>query len=259
MPILFPFILGSGVLVAAASGLVGSFLLLRKMTLLSDAISHVALPGIALGILFHFEPIFGGVVFLFVGIFFIWAIEHKTKLAVETITGVLFVTALAVGSILIPQQVLLETFFGSITQVTLLQLLVQSVIAVLVIATIIRFLKPLVLSSIAPDLAVAERLPQPILELLLLTLVALTIAIGISFVGILLMSALIIIPSATARNIAKNFYQFILWSVGIAVASLVIGLYADVLWQLGPGTGTVFAGAFLFVLTLFHKGEKSNF
>src|SRR5512141_1441751 len=95
---LFPLILGSGILVAAASGLIGSFLLLRKMTLLSDALSHIALPGIAIGLLLKIEPILGGVTFLFIGILFIWAIEHKTKLAVETITGVLFVTALAAGA-----------------------------------------------------------------------------------------------------------------------------------------------------------------
>ncbi|MEK7465753.1 MAG: metal ABC transporter permease [Patescibacteria group bacterium] len=252
---LFPLILGSGILVATASGLVGSFLLLRKMTLLSDALSHIALPGIALGVLFHFEPLLGGVLFLFIGVFFIWAIEHKTKLAVETITGVLFVTALAAGSFLIPEENLLETFFGSVTRITVPELILQGVVALLIIAVIIRFLKPLVLSSIAPDLARAERLPASFLEFLLLTLIAFTIAIGISFVGILLMSALVIIPAASARNIARNFRQFIGWSVVFSVASLTIGLYADAIWHFGPGTATVFTGAFFFILTLFGKRD----
>ena len=107
-------ILGSGILVAAASGLIGSFLVLRKMTLLSDALSHVALPGIALGIILNFQPIVGGLIFLFIAIFTIWGIENKTKLAIESITGVLFVTALAIGALLIPEQEILETFFGDV-------------------------------------------------------------------------------------------------------------------------------------------------
>lgn len=253
---LFPFILGSGILVAAASGLAGSFLLLRKMTLLSDALSHIALPGIAIGILLNFEPILGGIAFLFVGVFFVWAIEHKTKLAVETITGVLFVTALAAGSLLIPETELLETFFGTIANATIGHLITQSAIAVGVIVLLLRFLKPLLLSSIAPDLAVAEKMPRSLFELLLLGLIALTISIGISFVGILLMSALVIIPAATARNLSQNYRSFIVWSIVLSIASLMIGLCADVAWQLGSGTGTVFAGAFLFALSLF---KKQNF
>lgn len=253
---LLPFIIGSGILVAAASGLAGSFLLLRKMTLLSDALSHIALPGIALGLLFHVEPILGGVAFLFVGVLFVWAIEHKTKLAAETITGVLFVTALAAGALLIPETDLLETFFGTLSNATATHLLVQSVVAIIVIVVLLRFLKPLLLSSIAPDLAIAEKMPQPMYELLLLGLIALTISIGISFVGILLMSALIIIPPATARNLARNYHTFLTWSIVLSVASLTIGLLADMAWKLGPGTGTVFVGAFLFTLSLF---KKQNF
>jgi len=250
---LLPYIIGAGILVAAASGLAGSFLLLRKMTLLSDALSHIALPGIALGILFNIEPILGGVAFLFVGVFFIWAIEHKTKLAIETITGVLFVTALAAGSLLIPESDILETFFGTITNATLEHLALQSTIAAGVILVLLRFLKPLLLSSVAPDLAVAEKMPRSAYELLLLGLIALTISIGISFVGILLMSSLLIIPAATARNLSRNYHGFLLWSVVLSVASLTIGLCADVAWQLGSGTGTVFAGALLFVISLFKK------
>lgn len=250
---LFPYIIGSGILVATASGLAGSFLLLRKMTLMSDALSHIALPGIAIGILFNIEPILGGIAFLFIGVFFIWAIEHKTKLAVETITGVLFVSALAAGSLLIPEEELLETFFGTITNTTLEHLALQGIIATLVIIVLLRFLKPLLLSSIAPDLAVAEKMRHSTYELLLLGLIALTISIGISFVGILLMSALVIIPPATARNLSRNYRGFLTWSVALSVASLTIGLCADIAWQLGSGTGTVFAGALLFVLSLFKK------
>lgn len=253
---LLPYIIGSGILVAAASGLAGSFLLLRKMTLLSDALSHIALPGIAIGILLRVEPILGGVAFLFIGVFFVWAIEHKTKLAAETITGVLFVTALAAGALLIPETDLLETFFGTISNAHPAHLMMQSVIAVMVIAVLLRFLKPLLLSSIAPELAIAEKMPQPMHELLLLGLIALTISIGISFVGILLMSALVIIPPATARNLAKNYHTFLAWSVALSVASLTIGLLADMAWKLGPGTGTVFVGAFLFAISLF---KKQNF
>lgn len=247
------FILISGVIVAAASGLIGSFLVLRKMTLLSDALSHIALPGIALGIILHFQPLLGGLLFLIVGAVLIWAIENKTKLAVESITGVLFVAALAIGALLIPEHELLETFFGSVENLTLNQIVAQSFLAVLIIFLTLRYLKPLVLTSIAPDLSVASKISQPKMELLLLFLIALTITIGISFVGVLLMSALSIIPAVTARNLSNNFKGFVAFSVILAVVSLVGGLLAANSYAISPGIATVLISSVFFILSLFKR------
>lgn len=250
MPEIFILTLISGGFVAAASGLMGSFLVLRKMTLLSDALSHVALPGIALGIIFHFEPILGGLIFLFLGIILIWLIENKTRLAIESITGVLFVTALAVGALLIEKQDLLEAFFGSVEKISLNQIILQTVIAILMILIIAKNLKKLILVSVAPDLAQASKISTAKFELLLLILIAFTIAIGISFVGILLMSALSIIPAVTARNLSSNYKQFIFWSVLLAILSLTAGLITHQIWAIAPGIVTVLVSAFMFLVSL---------
>jgi ABC-type Mn2+/Zn2+ transport system permease subunit len=243
----------SGICVAAASGFVGSFLLLRRMTLLTDALSHVALPGIALGVLFHFEPLAGGLAFLFIAILIVWGIEDRTRLAVESIVGVLFVSALAVGALLMPDTELLETFFGSVEAITVQSALIQTGLALAVLGVARRFLHPLVLSSIAPELAAAERINPRRMQLLLLSLIALTIAIGISFVGILLMSGLSIIPAATARNFSTSYRRFLMLSVAIAVVSLVAGLAAHLLWGVNSGSATVLVGTFCFIASLFAR------
>ena len=250
---LFPYILISGALVAVASGLVGSFLILRRMALMSDALSHVALPGIALGVLFHFSPIWGGLAFLFFGILLIWLIEHKTKLATESVTGVLFVTALAIGAILIPEQDLLEAFFGSVQGITLAQSIIQGIVALGVIFFVLKYLKRLTLFSIAPDLSAAADKSSLFTEFILLALIAVTIAIGISFVGVLLISALAIIPAATARNLADTFIGFVLLSAVLAVFSLVSGLFIGNGYNVSPGIATVLVSATLFGLSLFKR------
>lgn len=241
----------SAVTVAAASGLVGSFLVLRRMTLLADALSHVALPGIALGVLFHFQPLLGGIVFLFFGIIVVWGIEHKTKLAVESITGVLFVSALAVGTLLIPREELLETFFGSVEHASLSELLLQMAIAAVIIVVTFRFLKPLLLTSIAPELAQTEKFSYRKMEFLLLSLIALTIAIGISFVGVLLMSALSIIPAVTARNLTRTYRGFLTASIVLAVVALVGGLFLGQIYAVTPGIAAVLIAAGFFTISLF--------
>ena len=246
-------ILGSGILVAAASGLIGSFLVLRKMTLLSDALSHVALPGIALGIILKFQPIVGGLIFLFVAIFLIWGIENKTKLAIESITGVLFVTALAIGALLIPEHEILEAFFGDVKSISSFQIILQTIISLFIILITLKYLKPLVISSVAPDLAAADKISPVKMQLLLLSLIALTITIGISFVGILLMSALSIIPAVTARNLSKNFKAFIILSVILSAGSLTLGLFISQIYKINPGIITVIISSGFFFLSLFRK------
>jgi len=241
----------SGIVIAAASGLVGSLLTLRKMTLLSDALSHVALPGIALGIVFNFTPLWGGVVFLFLGIFLIRIIEIRTKLATESITGVLFVTALAVGALIIPEQELLETFFGNVQSISYSAAYIQMIVAILIIGTTLSLLKQLTLASIAPDLATASKISKKNIELLLLVLIATTIAVGISFVGVLLMSSLLIVPAVTAKNIARTFKEFIGISMIISAFSLFAGLCTASIYSINPGLATVLISSGIFFLSLF--------
>ena len=240
----------AGAFVAAASGIVGSFLVLRKMTLISDALSHVALPGIALGILFHFQPLLGGLGFLFLASFLIWGIEGRTKLAIESIVGVLFVAALAAGSLLIEEHDLLEAFFGSVERITLSTAILQIVCSTAILAIVGVFRKQLLLASIAPDLGTAENISRSRMELLLLLVIALTITIGISFVGILLMSSLSIIPAATARNVARNLKTFTALSVGLAVVALGGGLGIANAFSINPGAATALLSAAFFVVSL---------
>lgn len=240
----------SGILVAAASGMVGSILVVRKMTLLSDALSHVALPGIALGILFNVNPLMSGIAVLFLGVLLIWYIETKTNLAIESITGVLFVTALAIGALLIPQQDILEAFFGSVKNMGITMALTQSGIALLIIAVTLYYLKPLALSAIAPDLSTAARVSQSRMELFLLILIAFTIAVGVSFVGVLLMSALLIVPAVTAKNIANSFKGFISMSAVLASLSLAAGLLLSNVYGINPGLTTVLISSCAFFVSL---------
>ncbi|PIP30070.1 hypothetical protein COU12_02260 [Candidatus Jorgensenbacteria bacterium CG10_big_fil_rev_8_21_14_0_10_54_38] len=249
----FLIILGSGMLVAAASGLVGSFLILRRMSLLSDALSHVALPGIALGVVLRFTPLWGGLAALFIGVILIWLIETKTKLATESVTGVLFVTALAAGALLIPEHELLEAFFGSVEKITLQQIAFQTLIAIAIISVALKFLKPLTLFSVAPDLSISVKVSPVKMQLLLLVLIALTISVGISFVGVLLISALSIIPAATARNLAWNYRSFLAFSVALAIVSLAGGLLVAQRYAVTPGIATVLIAASFFAVSLFWK------
>src|SRR3990170_9159811 len=92
-----------GAVVGFSAGYLGSIMVLEKMALVGDALSHVALPGLALGILFNFNPFFGAFAFLFVSAVIIWHLGRVTKLSFETLVGAVFTLALAIGVIIIPK------------------------------------------------------------------------------------------------------------------------------------------------------------
>src|SRR3989344_5401195 len=111
---LYPLIVSA--FVGLASGYLGSLMVLRRMSLVGDALSHVALPGLALGLLFHFNPFLGAFGVLFLSIIFIWLIENKTKLPTETLVGIFFTLSLAIGLIITPEPELLEALFGDVSK-----------------------------------------------------------------------------------------------------------------------------------------------
>ncbi|MDE3152292.1 MAG: metal ABC transporter permease, partial [Gemmatimonadota bacterium] len=97
---------------AVAAGLVGSVAVMRRMTLASDAISHIALPGIGLAVLLRVNPVLGALAALFVGTLVVWAVERQTRVPTEAIIGVVFSAALAVGSMMASGEELIDALFG---------------------------------------------------------------------------------------------------------------------------------------------------
>src|SRR3990167_3917418 len=112
---IFPFLdttmllgITTSVFVGVAAGYLGSFMVLRRMALVGDALSHVALPGVALALLFNLNPFLGAIAFLGVTVIGIWIIEYRSSLSLDTIVGVFFTASLALGALLTPEHELIE-------------------------------------------------------------------------------------------------------------------------------------------------------
>jgi len=241
-------------LIAAAGGALGSLALLRRMALVGDALSHVALPGVALGLLFNFNVFLGALAFLIFGVIIIWAVEHKTKLPVDTLVGVLFTLALAVGAILTPKENILDALFGDIAGISAFDFWLASLISLAIIILLLSFYKKFTLSLISPDLALSAGQKPHILEFLFLVIFALVMAVGIKFTGALLMGSIIIIPAATSRNVARSMNQYLTLSAVIGVLSAVFGVLITNLYgfSLGPAF-VLFAGALFFISIFFRR------
>src|SRR3954453_9241026 len=107
------------VCMAVAAGLIGSFAVMRRMSLAADPLSHVALPGIGVALALHAQPIFGAVAALLVGAVIVWLLEQRAQAATESMIGVVFAAALAIGSLTSSGDQLIDALFGSSTTPTL--------------------------------------------------------------------------------------------------------------------------------------------
>ncbi len=246
--------LGLALAMAVAAGLVGCFAVMRRMTLAADALSHVALPGIGLALLWRIDPLIGALAMLLLGTLLVWGVEHRTRISVETVIGVVFSAALAAGSLFTSGEELIDALFGGGRPVPAWEAGLGGAVAVAVIAFILVARDRLVVSLVSPEIARTAGIRVARLDLAYLFAFALTVALGLRFLGVLLMGSLIIVPAAAAKRLARSLRGMLAWSVAIAVASTAAGsLLASLLHrQTGPFVVLV-AAAFFFASVAWRR------
>jgi ABC-type Mn2+/Zn2+ transport system permease subunit len=240
---------------AAAAGLVGSIAVMRRMTLASDAISHVALPGIGVAIVLKLNPVLGGLAALFLGTLLIWALEHKTRIPTEAIIGVVFSAALAVGSMITSGEELIEALFGAEKAPSTAEAVTGLAAAALVIVFVLRAQSRLVIALVSADLARTAGVDVARTNLFFLMAFALTVALGLRFLGVLLMGSLIIIPAATAKHLARSLNGMRVMAAGIAMAATLAGSLAAQRLGLETGPLTIAVAAAIFFASLLKRRE----
>jgi ABC-type Mn2+/Zn2+ transport system permease subunit len=235
-----------GVFVGSAAGYLGSIMVSKHMALVGDALSHVALPGLALGILFNFNPFIGAFAFLAATVIVTWYLQKSTTLSVEAIIGVLFVLALAIGILITPEVDLLEALFGDVSKITLTDTIITVLVSVCVIFVTKAIYQKLAVSMISKELAIASRIKVDRINLVYLFLVAIIVALGIKEVGTLLVGALVIVPAAAAKNISSTLTRYSLMSAIFGLASATSGVILSSYVNLPAGPLVVIVGAVIF-------------
>ena len=243
----------TGIFVGFSAGYLGSLMVLEKMSLVGDALSHVALPGLALGFLYNFPPFLGAFAFLFASAVIIWHLGRVTKLSFETIVGAMFTLSLAIGIIIIPELDLLEALFGDITTVTILETAIAVIISAIAVFLTKIIYKKLVLSMISEELAISKGINVGRINLLYLVLVSLVVAVGIKIVGTLLVGFLVIVPAAAAKNVSADLLKYAVLSAFFGIVSSCSGILFSSYLNLPTGPLVVFSGFIVFLVTVLVK------
>lgn len=247
-----------GIAVGFSAGYLGSIMVLEKMALVGDAMSHVALPGLALGVLLGFNPLLGGFVFLFVSAVLIWYLGRVTKLSFETLVGAAFTLALAIGILLYGDNLdaLEAALFGDITNVNLTLAISSVGISIGIVILTYYMYKKIVLSLISDELAKSKGINTALANLLFLLLVSVTVAIGIQVTGTLLVGFLVVTPAAAARVVSGNLSRYLPLSAVFGVISAVSGILLSATLNILPGPLIVISGVAIFIIALAYRRVK---
>jgi len=237
-----------------------------RMAFFSDAISHSAFTGIALGFLLHeafapFDPRIALVLFgLFVGLG-IAVVRRKTDLATDTVIGVFFSTVVAFGLAIITASGSRTTEFqqylyGDILTVDALDIALTTLLAVVVFLFMLMGFNSLVMIGLNDELAHSRGVKVRLYDYMFTLLLALVVTASIRTAGILLVTAMLIVPAAAARNLARDAGSMFRWALIIGLLSGITGTitsFSDYLANVGTGAVIVLAAAFFFVLSILAR------
>lgn len=244
-----------GVLVAAICALVGTYVVLRGLAFVGDALAHAAFPGVVIAYLLKGNIYLGATVFAVATALGIGLVSRRSRVSYDTAIGILFAGAFALGVLLMStiQGYTVDLFgflFGNVLGISRRDLLLAGLLGALVVLTVVLLYKELLLLSFDPTVAEAMGYPVQALNYLLLGLIALTIVISIQAVGIILVVALLVTPSATAYLLTERFFRMMLLGILLAVLAAVIGLYLSYYLNVASGAAIVLVSTCLFFLVL---------
>ena len=240
-------------IVGLACAIVGSYMVLRGLVFMGDAISHSAFPGVVIAYLLAWPLYLGGAIAAVATALAIGWISRRASLRNDTAIGVLFASMFALGIALfsaIPNYVgdLFAFLFGNVLGISGDDLLGLAILAAIVLAVVGILWKEFLYATFDPLGAAASGLPVARLEYLFLALIALTIVVSLQAVGIILVVAMLVTPAATAQLLSIRFSRLMAGAVAVGVASSVVGLYVSYWLNIASGATIVLVQALIFAV-----------
>lgn len=255
--------LAAGIALAVVAGPLGSFIVWRRMSYFGDTLAHSALLGIAIGLITDSNPQLSIIISCLIFAFILTLLDKKPSLSTDTLLGVLAHSSLALGIVVLALadsvRVNLEAYlFGALLTISSTDLIWILVVVVLVACVLYRYWNDLVSITVHAELAEIEGTNIKRLNLILVLLIALTIAVSMKIVGVLLVTSLLIIPPAAARQLAETPEQMAVKASCIGILSVILGLGSAFYFNVPVGPAIVVVATLIFLLLYFFQGGQKS-
>ncbi|MBC1456125.1 metal ABC transporter permease [Listeria newyorkensis] len=250
----------TSVVVGVVSGVIGSFIILRGMSLMGDAISHAVLPGVAISYMLGINFFLGATAFGVVAALGIGFVNQNSRIKNDTAIGIVFSSFFALGIIMISlaqsSTDLYHILFGNVLAVRSSDMWMTFGIGALVILLVVLFYKELLVSSFDPTMAESYGLKVRTLHYFLMTLLTLVTVASLQTVGIILVVAMLITPAATAYLLTNRLSVMLFLAAGFGAVSAIIGLYFSYMYNLASGASIVLAATALFIIVFVFSPKQ---
>ncbi|PKG23361.1 metal ABC transporter permease [Niallia nealsonii] len=250
----------TSVMVGIICGVIGSFIILRGMSLMGDAISHAVLPGVAISYIFGLNFFFGAVISGLIAALGIGYVSQNSRIKNDAAIGIMFSTFFALGIILITMvkssSDLYHILFGNVLAVRSSDMWITFFIGVFILIIVFAFFKELLVSSFDPTMSQAYGLPNRVIHYLIMTLLTLVTVASLQTVGIVLVVAMLITPASTAYLLTNRLSVMIGLAVIFGTLSSIIGLYYSYIYNLASGATIVVVSTIFFLLAFIFSPKQ---
>lgn len=258
MPDFIVLALAAGCLVALMAGPLGSFAVWRRMAYFGDTLAHSALTGVAFGLILSVNINIAVTVFCLLLALLLVLLQHNRSIATDTLLGILSHSMLALGLVVVSvfsdgRVDLYGYLFGDLLSVTGDDLITIGITAAIVIPMIVWLWSPLISITVHEELAQVEGVPVTWVRTALMLMMALLIAVAMKVVGVLLITALLIIPSAASRRLVNTPEQMAVSASAIGMLAIAGGLASSFYWDTPAGPSAVLCASIVFALSLFKQ------
>ena len=267
-PVQYEFIqraLIASITIGISCGLIGTYIMLRRMSLIGDALAHAVLPGVVVSFMVagksEIALFIGAVVSGIVTVLLIGFVNRNSKIKEDTSIGIIFTGAFALGILLVSQlkQVHIDLssyLFGDVLGVSTGDITLSLIIMVVIILCILLFYKQLLLTSFDPTMALTIGISTTLVHYMLMTLLSMSIVAGLQSVGVILIIAMLITPPATAYLLSNNLKKILFLSPMFGTISAVAGLYLSYHFNFASGASIVLVAVALFLLAFLFSPKE---
>ncbi len=250
-----------GIMIGIVAPCVGYFLVLRRQSVIGDTLSHVALSGAAFGMLTNSYPLLTAMLFTVIASLGIEGLRIKYRHFAELSLSIILSAGVGLASILLSlgnTQGVLSYLFGSLSLVSSQEILLFVILSVIIFGTIIILYNKLFYITFDEESAYLTGIPTKRINIFFSVLVALTVAISMRIVGVLLISSLMVLPVAASLLIARSFKAGLVYSMVFGVVSVIIGLILSYYLNLATGGTIVLSAlAILLIIIMFQNMKKA--
>ncbi|MCD6162812.1 MAG: metal ABC transporter permease [candidate division Zixibacteria bacterium] len=260
----------TGLLVSIACGIIGTYVVVKRIVFLSGGISHTAFGGIGIGYFFGFNPIIGAIVFSIAAALGIAIVRQKASQREDTLIGIMWAAGMAIGIIFIDKTPgyapnLMSYLFGNILTVSSPDLVMMIILDVIILSTVLVLFKEFKAFTFDEEYSAVSGIPITALNIILFCLIALTVVILIRAVGIILVIALLTIPPAAVIRYNFTLGKTMVFSIIIGVIFTTAGLLLSAAYNITSGAAIIIVACIGYFISLLikpyvinHRGAKTD-